>query len=123
SQPSFTAPSQSSKPVMHAPIAHAPAAQTPVACGGCAQAMPHDPQCFASVSSVASQPSSTSPLQSPNPFTHEATAHCPALQIALAFGIAAQLFPHAPQLARSEPVSVSHPFPSLPSQSTNGALQ
>src|SRR5687768_4741474 len=120
SHPVSTIKSQLANPPAHA-IMQVPPAQVGVPFTS-EQASPHPPQFAASVASVDSQPSVPSVLQSPTPAWHVSTTHALASQCAVATPLlAAQSFPHVPQLSGSTRRSI--PSSVIPSQSSSTPLQ
>jgi hypothetical protein len=81
----------------------------------------HPPQLFGSLLVCVSQPSTARWSQSWKPALHDATVHAPPAQPAVPFA-SLQTCPQVPQLFVSAPVSVSHPFAGLPSQSAKPGL-
>lgn len=120
SQPFPAEPSQSAKPASHAMIRHVPPVQLPVAFGG-SQGRPQAPHA-AAVSSRVSQPSVSSPSQSPKPASHE-IAHAESTHVGLDAGRSAHATPQPPQFAGSLATRASQPFASMPSQSPNPPTQ
>jgi hypothetical protein len=113
SHPLPSTPSQLPQFGLHEAIAHDPVAQVALAFGR-AQAVPQLPQLVV-VLSVASQPLASFPSQLPKPLLHDAIAHDPVAQVALAFA-RAHAVPHAPQSVRVLSW-VSQPLAGFPSQS------
>lgn len=115
SQPLASTLSQFSKPGEQRPTRHMPAthAGTPLAT---AHIVPQRPQLPTDVRRSTSQPSAAFMLQSANP-SLQRKPHIRAAHVAVAFGGTGQGFPQRPQCAALEPVSVSHPFIALLSQS------
>jgi hypothetical protein len=69
---------------------------------------PHDPQWVVLLDRLASQPLPRSPSQSSKPPLHT-NSHLPSAQPTVAFGTAAQRFPHPPQWFESTSVSTHEP--------------
>jgi hypothetical protein len=113
SHPFGAEPSQLPHPEVHAPRVQVPVEQLSAAFGR-SHEVPQDPQ-FVSVESDASQPFASLPSQLPWVELHEATAHIPVAQVAVAFAREHNT-PHEPQSA-SVRSDVSHPFASIESQS------
>jgi hypothetical protein len=82
SHPSIWFPLQLPQLRSHVSIAHVPVAQVDVAFGR-PQTVPHPPQ-WVFVSSSCSQPSTATPLQSPQPASQRITRHDPASQSPIA---------------------------------------
>jgi hypothetical protein len=113
--------SQSPKPVTQAPIRQAPAAHSAAATPGPTQVRPQLPQWSVARDRSVSQPSPGLPLHSPKPAA-QVTAHAEATHAGTVFRGAGHDRPQAPQAVTLLRVSVSHPFPALPSQSPKPAL-
>jgi hypothetical protein len=107
SHPFDATPSQSPKPAAHAPTTHALEEHAWIVAFASAQAFVQLPQWFTSVDSLTQLPEQLTSAP-PHVIVQALDEHTwPAPQNA----------PHAPQLAPSDAVLVSHPFAALPSQS------
>jgi hypothetical protein len=89
---------------------------------GCGHWFPHPPQLLTLVSMFVSHPVETWPSQFAKPELQAAMVHWPLAQPRVAFGSCGQGL-QLPQWLTSVWVFVSHPFPTLPSQLANPALQ
>ena len=85
------------------------------------QNTPHAPQLSGSLGSAVSQPSPSSPLQSPKVASQVAMWHCPLVQRGVARGNR-QSLPHPPQCATLLRVSTSHPSSGDPLQLAKDGL-
>jgi len=97
--------------------AQAPAAQVPLV----GQARPHMPQFRTLLAVAASQPLAALPSQLAKPAAQVATAHAPAVHVAVPLA-AVHVRPHTPQFVALVRVSTSQPLAGLPSQSAKPAL-
>ena len=86
-----------------------------------AQNTPHAPQLFGSLGSAVSQPSPSSPLQSPKVASQIAMWHCPLVHRGVARGNR-QSSPHPPQCATLLRISTSHPSSGDPLQLAKDGL-
>jgi hypothetical protein len=120
SQPLPFDPSQFANPASHPAMPHWPASQLTVPFGA-VQTLAQAPQCVGSLAMLASQPFSRLASQSSKPGT-QVIPHSPPVQLGTPF-VPLQAMMQAPQWSESELVSTSQPFATLPSQSSNPALQ
>lgn len=86
-----------------------------VPCGIAGQTFPHDPQLLTLVAVEVSHPFDALLSQLPQPDA-QMMPHTPVAHVGVPF-VALQMLPHAPQLVTPVPVSVSHPLPTVASQS------
>ena len=84
---------------------------------GAAQVLPQAPQFFGSDERSSSQPLSTLPSQSPNPWSHLPTPQLPIEQPAPPWSTGGHFLPQPPQWAGSALVSASQPSPAWRLQS------
>jgi hypothetical protein len=120
SHPFDVSPSQFKKPLAHR-IPHTPPLQVADAFGDVGHTVPHVPQFSGLTVVLISQPLARSRSQSlkPGPQT---SVHIPAVHTGVALVPPVQIVPQPPQLFRSLPMFVSHPFSDDESQSANPAL-
>ncbi len=121
SQPLPGAPSQSSKPVLHA-RPQRPVSQRAAALAPAGHTLPQVPQWDRLVRVSVSQPLAGLPSQLLKPAVQPAMPHTPALQEGVPLGTA-QTRPQAPQWRTSSASTVSQPLASMPSQSPRPMVQ
>lgn len=115
SHPSLGTELQSAKPASHAASTQTPVAHDSLAFAS-AHATPHAPQSL-SVEIERSHPFAAIPSQFARPGSQLTIAHAPIAHVSLAYE-RAHATPHAPQ-SESVRSDVSHPLPTLPSQSAH----
>jgi hypothetical protein len=114
SQPLDAVMSQLPNPELHVPRTHEPVEHDSVAFGR-SHVVPHELQ-SASVLSIVSQPFASTASQLPRPELHDAIAHMPVAQVAVA-PAREHATPQAPQSV-SVRIERSQPFDAAPSQSS-----
>lgn len=121
SQPFAATPSQFPHPPVHATTVHAESAHPAIAFGRVHAAL-QEPQLFALLVRLTSQPSVGLRSQSAKPVLHVPMPHVPLLQTDDALA-SWHTVPQPPQLLTSVDVAISHPSAGLWLQSENPVLQ